>query len=182
MQEEQNVYESSGAGRLKTLREQAGLTQQELSRQTGVSRSLISQWENGVISVSLATKKRVAAYFGVDVSELDGEATGAQAAPRPSQTVRDSLPPRVEMSAAARQEMSELAAQYAALNHKLEQMLGRLTQDELTAVRESAARMAQAVETELVFRQVKAFQDRPDAASRAEVLRAVEALMGQGNG
>ena len=81
MQEEQNVYESSGAGRLKTLREQAGLTQQELSRQTGVSRSLISQWENGVISVSLATKKRVAAYFGVDVSELDGEATGAQAAP-----------------------------------------------------------------------------------------------------
>ena len=179
MQEEQNVYESSGAGRLKTLREQAGLTQQELSRQTGVSRSLISQWENGVISVSLATKKRVAAYFGVDVSELDGEATGAQAAPRPSQTVRDSLPPRVEMSAAARQEMSELAAQYAALNHKL---LGRLTQDELTAVRESAARMAQAVETELVFRQVKAFQDRPDAASRDEVLRAVEALMGQGNG
>ena len=174
MQEEQNVYESSGAGRLKTLREQSGLTQQELSRQTGVSRSLISQWENGVISVSLATKKRVAAYFGVDVSELDGEATGAQAAPRPSQTVRDSLPPRVEMS--------ELAAQYAALNHKLEQMLGRLTQDELTAVRESAARMAQAVETELVFRQVKAFQDRPDAASRDEVLRAVEALMGQGNG
>ena len=86
------------------------------------------------------------------------------------------------MSAAARQEMSELAAQYAALNHKLEQMLGRLTQDELTAVRESAARMAQAVETELVFRQVKAFQDRPDAASRDEVLRAVEALMGQGNG
>jgi len=175
MQEEQNVYESSGAGRLKTLREQSGLTQQELSRQTGVSRSLISQWENGVISVSLATKKRVASYFGVDVSALDGEATGA---PRPSQTVRDSLPPRVEMSAAARQEMSELAAQYAALNHKLEQMLGRLTQDELTAVRESAARMAQAVETELVFRQVKAFQDRPDAASRDEVLRAVEALMG----
>jgi len=176
------VYESSGAGRLKTLREQAGLTQQELSRQTGVSRSLISQWENGVISVSLATKKRVASYFGVDVSALDGEVTSAQAAPRPSQTVRDSLPPRVEMSAAARQEMSELAAQYAALNHKLEQMLGRLTQDELTAVRESAARMAQAVETELVFRQVKAFQDRPDAASRDEVLRAVEALMGQGDG
>ena len=172
------MYESSGAGRLKTLREQSGLTQQELSRQTGVSRSLISQWENGVISVSLATKKRVASYFGVDVSELDGEVTSAQAAPRPSQTVRDSLPPRVEMSAAARQEMSELAAQYAAL----EQMLGRLTQDELTAVRESAARMAQAVETELVFRQVKAFQDRPDAASRDEVLRAVEALMGQGNG
>ena len=43
------MYESSGAGRLKTLREQSGLTQQELSRQTGVSRSLISQWENGVI-------------------------------------------------------------------------------------------------------------------------------------
>ena len=56
---------TSGSG-LKALREQAGLTQQELSRQTGVSRSLISQWENGVISVSPATRKRVAAFFGVD--------------------------------------------------------------------------------------------------------------------
>lgn len=168
---------TSGSG-LKALREQAGLTQQELSRQTGVSRSLISQWENGVISVSPATKKRVAAFFGVEASALDGEAAGAQSAPAPARTAGDRLPPRVEMSAAARQEMSELAAQYAALNHKLEQMLGRLTQDELTAVRESAARMAQAVETELVFRQLKAVQDRPDAASREEVLRAVEALMG----
>lgn len=176
------MYESNGAGRLKSLREQAGLTQQELSRQTGVSRSLISQWENGVISVSLATKKRVAAFFGVDVSALDGDTAGAQAAPAPIRTTADSLPPRVEMSTAARQEMSELAAQYAALNHKLEQMLGRLTQDELTAIRESAARMAQAVETELVFRQVKAFQDRPGATSREDVLRAVEALMGQGDG
>lgn len=174
------MYESSGAGRLKTLREHAGLTQQELSRQTGVSRSLISQWENGVISVSLATKKRVASYFGVDVSALDGDTPGAQTAPCPSQTA--SLPPRVEMSSAARQELSELAAQYAALNHKLEQMLGRLTQDELTAIRESAAHMAQAIDTELVFRQVKAFQDRPGAASRDEVLRAVEALIGQGDG
>ena len=113
------MYESSGAGRLKTLREQAGLTQQELSRQTGVSRSLISQWENGVISVSLATKKRVASYFGVDVSELDGEATSAQAAPRPPQTGRDSLPPSGELQAAARQGMRELAAQAAAQQHKL---------------------------------------------------------------
>lgn len=169
------VQETTGAGRLKALREQAGLTQQELSRQTGVSRSLISQWENGVISVSLATKKRVAAFFQVDVDALDG---GTPSAPRADAPVRaHSLPPRVGMSQAAQQEVSELAAQYAALNQKMEQLLGRLTEDELAAVRDSAGRVTQAVDTELVFRQVKAFQDK--RTSRDEVLRAVEALMGE---
>lgn len=176
------MHASTGAGRLKTLRETAGLTQQELSRQTGVSRSLISQWENGVISVSLATKKRIAVFFHVDVTELDAEVPAEQAAPASNPAAGQSLPPRVDMSEAARQEMSELAAQYAALNQRLEQMLGRLTEHELSAIRASAARMVQAIDTELVFRQVKAFQDRPDRASRDEVLRAVEALMGQQNG
>ena len=81
---------TSGSG-LKALREQAGLTQQELSRQTGVSRSLISQWENGVISVSPATRKRIAAFFGVDADTLDSGARQPDAAQQPAQPAVVSL-------------------------------------------------------------------------------------------
>ena len=43
------------------------------------------------------------------------------------------------MSEAARQELGELTKQYQTLNHNLEQMLGRLTESELTGLKESAA-------------------------------------------
>lgn len=170
---------TSGSG-LKALREQAGLTQQELSRQTGVSRSLISQWENGVISVSPATRKRVAAFFGVDADTLDSGARQPDAAQQPAQPAQAGLPPRIETGEGARQEIRALTEQYAALNRQLEQMLGRLTEAELAALHESAAGVVQAVETERVFRQVKSFQQSPSPELREKLLRAVDELVGQG--
>ena len=151
---------------LKQLRERAGLTQQQLSQQTGVSRSLISQWENGVISVSAGTKKRIADFFGVDTM--------------PAKPVPEKKPeqPRIAMSEAAQQELGELTKQYRALNHNLEQMLGRLTESELTALKESASALMQAIDTETVFRQVKSFQQHKTATSREALTQALARLLG----
>ncbi|MBS5145361.1 MAG: helix-turn-helix domain-containing protein [Butyricicoccus pullicaecorum] len=150
---------------LKRLRERAGLTQQQLSQKTGVSRSLISQWENGVISVSAATKKRIADFFGVD-------STPAKRVPEKKQEQ-----PRITMSEAARQELGELTKQYQTLNHNLEQMLGRLTESELTGLKESAAALMQAIDTETIFRQVKCFQQHKTATSREALTQALARLL-----
>ena len=169
---------NTGGNGLKRLRERAGLTQQQLSSQTGISRSLISQWENGVISVSLSTKKRMADFLGVAVEVLDDAAPAPEPVCAPVQP-SDSLPPRVVMSEAARQEMDELTRQYAALNDKLEQMLGRLTQEELDRLHKSAQSLLEAVETEGVFRQVKSFQQTKTTASREALTRALGRLLGE---
>lgn len=153
---------------LKKLRERAGLTQQQLSQQTGVSRSLISQWENGVISVSATTQKRLADFFGVDVQK---------AAPAAPEKKPDT--PRIAMSEAAQKELGELTQQYMALNHNLEQMLGRLTACELTGLKESAAALMQAIDTETVFRQVKSFQQHKTATSREALTQALSRLLGE---
>ncbi len=154
---------------LKSLRERAGLTQQQLSQKTGVSRSLISQWENGVISVSATTKKRVGDFFGVD----------ATSAPVEKLPEKEQEPPRIATSEAARQELDELTRQYAQLNHNLEQMLGRLTADDLSALKESASALMQAVDTETVFRQVKSFQQHKTASLREELTNALTRLLGE---
>ncbi|MFR4977406.1 MAG: helix-turn-helix transcriptional regulator [Butyricicoccus sp.] len=150
---------------LKRLRERAGLTQQQLSQKTGVSRSLISQWENGVISVSAATKKRIADFFGVDSTSVK---------PAPEKKTEQ---PRIAMSEAARQELGELTRQYEALNRSLEQMLGRLTKSELTGLKESADALIQAIDTETIFRQVKSFQQHKTATSREALTQALARLL-----
>lgn len=159
---EEHVVEGN---ELKQLRERAGLTQQQLSQQTGVSRSLISQWENGVISVSATTKKRFTDFFGVDALPAKPEKKQEQ--------------PRIVMSEAARQELGELTKQYMALNHNLEQMLGRLTESELMGLKESASALMQAVDTETVFRQVKSFQQHKTETSREALTEALARLLGE---
>ncbi len=154
---------------LKGLRERAGLTQQQLSQKTGVSRSLISQWENGVISVSAATKKRIADFFGVDAMSVSVEN-----APEKAQE-----PPRIATSEAARQELDALTRQYVQLNQNLEQMLGWLTAHDLSALKESASALMQAVDTETVFRQVKSFQQHKTASSREALTNALTRLLGE---
>lgn len=154
---------------LKGLREHAGLTQQQLSQKTGVSRSLISQWENGVISVSAATKKRIADFFGVD----------AMSTPKENMAEDMQRPPRIVTSEAARQELDALTRQYMELNRNLEQVLGRLAEADLSALRESASALMQAVDTETVFRQVKSFQQHKTASSREELASALTRLLGE---
>ncbi|WP_279236993.1 helix-turn-helix domain-containing protein [Heliorestis convoluta] len=53
------------ATRLRTVREQSGLTQAELAEKAGVSPGLIGQLEQGKVQPSLRTIERISEVLGV---------------------------------------------------------------------------------------------------------------------
>jgi DNA-binding XRE family transcriptional regulator len=55
---------------LKQLRENAGLTQDDLGRRVGVNQNCISQIERGVRRGSVTTMKKIADVLGVTVTDL----------------------------------------------------------------------------------------------------------------
>ena len=58
--------------RLRQLREEAGLSQQELSNQTGISKSIINMYERGEREPGLETLEIFADFFNVDMNYLVG--------------------------------------------------------------------------------------------------------------
>jgi DNA-binding XRE family transcriptional regulator len=62
------------SGKIRTLREQANLTQVELAEKSGLPQSHISRLEGGKHSPSRVTLEKIAAALGVPVSELDPSA------------------------------------------------------------------------------------------------------------
>lgn len=70
--------------RIKKLREDAGLTQEELAKKLGVSRPSVGMWENKRSRPRLDKLTQLADLFGVPVSELLGEGTDV---PQPSDYV-----------------------------------------------------------------------------------------------
>lgn len=56
--------------KLKLLREEKGLTQEELAEALFVSRTAISKWESGRGCPSIDSLKAIAKYFGVTIDEL----------------------------------------------------------------------------------------------------------------
>lgn len=58
------------SGRIRSLREQAGLTQVQLAKKSGLPQSHISRLENGEHSPSHVTLEKIANALGVPVSEL----------------------------------------------------------------------------------------------------------------
>lgn len=58
---------------LRILLSECGLTQQELSRHTGISQSTISQLCTGRRTLNLNHARALAQFFGVDVSTLIGD-------------------------------------------------------------------------------------------------------------
>ena len=57
--------------RIKAAREARGLTQPELGKMVGVSKSAVNQWENGVVqNLKLGNLFAVAQALGKDVQEL----------------------------------------------------------------------------------------------------------------
>ena len=58
--------------RLKQLRKEKGLTQQELSEVIAVSYRTIQNWENGESSIKTNKASQLADYFGVSVGYLLG--------------------------------------------------------------------------------------------------------------
>lgn len=55
---------------IKALREMKGLSQSDVGRLVGKTRSAVSQWEHGVSSPSMETASKLADAFGVKLSEI----------------------------------------------------------------------------------------------------------------
>ena len=64
--------------RLKQLRKQKGLTQQEMANFIGMTRRGYQNWECGVNQISIGKAKKLAEYFGVSVGYLLGLDTPAK--------------------------------------------------------------------------------------------------------
>ncbi|GAA4349987.1 hypothetical protein GCM10023185_07190 [Hymenobacter saemangeumensis] len=60
----------TAAMKIKLLRKQAGLTQQDLAKKIGVSRAAISQFETGESKPSVETLVKLSSEFDVDVEDL----------------------------------------------------------------------------------------------------------------
>ncbi|HFH9307639.1 TPA: helix-turn-helix transcriptional regulator [Streptococcus agalactiae] len=58
------------SNRLKELRKQAGITQEELSKEIGVIRKTVSNWERRFSRISPEYAERLAKYFQVSVGYL----------------------------------------------------------------------------------------------------------------
>lgn len=58
---------------LKTLRQETGLSQQELANKIGISKSSINMYERGEREPGIETLKRMADFFNVDIDYLLGK-------------------------------------------------------------------------------------------------------------
>lgn len=58
------------AKKLKELRKEKGLTQEELANQLFVSRTLISKYESGAIYPTKENAEKIAQFFNVNLSDL----------------------------------------------------------------------------------------------------------------
>ncbi len=64
--------ENKFAGILKNLRMEKGIGQVELAKQIGVSKGIISLWENGLREPNMFSLIMLAKYFGVSIDYLVG--------------------------------------------------------------------------------------------------------------
>lgn len=56
--------------RLKQLRKEAGLTQEELAKKVGLKKQNISRYENSHVEPNIRTAKRIADALGVSIEEM----------------------------------------------------------------------------------------------------------------
>jgi DNA-binding transcriptional regulator YiaG len=57
-------------GCVKIYRENMSLTQEELGKKTGVSKSYVSDWENGRRKISKEKAKKLSVLFGISIEYL----------------------------------------------------------------------------------------------------------------
>ena len=73
MQEEASPQAGSFGKRLRTLRENAGLTQQQVAASLNVTRPSVTQWEADVTTPSLPKIRALAELLSVNVDDLIGD-------------------------------------------------------------------------------------------------------------
>ena len=59
--------------RLKSMRVERGLSQRDLAKMVGVSRTIVQCWEAGTKNPAVATLRRLAAALNTTVGDLLGE-------------------------------------------------------------------------------------------------------------
>ena len=64
--------ETEFKNKLKFLRQERGIGQVELAKNLGVSKGIISLWENGLREPNLASLVAIAEFFHVSLDELVG--------------------------------------------------------------------------------------------------------------
>lgn len=75
--------------RLRSLREQRGLTQSEVAEQLFLTRQTISNWENGRTEPDLQSLGRLCALYGVQVCEVIGDGPNCAAKPQKDMPLTD---------------------------------------------------------------------------------------------
>ena len=65
-----NTYSGRFATRLRTLREEAGLTVVELAEKTGIPKRTIFNWESGRCAPPVESFPKLAEMFGIEVRTL----------------------------------------------------------------------------------------------------------------
>ena len=70
------------AERLRKLRTEKGISQQQLAAKMVVDRSSIARWENGTRSPDITLMPRLAECLGVEVSDLLNDGSGSPVIPR----------------------------------------------------------------------------------------------------
>lgn len=73
------------------LMEEKGLTAYKVSKETGISQSVLSAWKNGTSVPRPVTFKILADYLGVSVEYLRGETSERTAKEKPADQVADGL-------------------------------------------------------------------------------------------
>ena len=76
MEEQKDIQEVHVGERIKTLREQKGLSLKDVADSSGFSTALLSQVENHLVSPSLGTMIKLAKALGVKVGDFLGETSG----------------------------------------------------------------------------------------------------------
>ena len=56
--------------KIKTLRKQRGITQEQLAENIGISFQAISKWENNIALPDITLAPKIASYFGISMDEL----------------------------------------------------------------------------------------------------------------
>ena len=62
--------ENKFSTRIKELRNDKGLGQVELAKELGVSKSVISMWENGLREPSMSSLIKLSTFFNVSINYL----------------------------------------------------------------------------------------------------------------
>ena len=103
---------------IKALREQKGLTQQELADIAGVTRETVGKWESDMTNIRESNLARLREYFNLTIDDLSSEDAGLYAQKNASglserRPIRASTPARLPLRRLGRVHAGERDEEYA---------------------------------------------------------------------